>query len=238
MMKKPILHKLMIGKVKQLGDPDAKNVLDRPWETGMFKYEKTEPIWLGKTSLQGDQVADTKNHGGPEKAIFAYPEKHYHDWRQELQLESIGPGAMGENLAVLEMDEDSVCIGDTYQLGEAIIQVSQPRRPCWKPGRRFKVLDFALRIQNTGRTGWYYRVLQEGYIKSGQTFELLERPYPKWTISACNDVMYVHKKDVKLAEELASCDLLAGNWKQTLTKRVAGQTSSDEERIHGPNRQN
>lgn len=236
-MYEPYVHKLFIGKVKQVGDPNAVKPMEKQWESGMFKNATDEQVWLSKTGLQGDEVADKKNHGGVEKALFAYPIKHYKFWKQDLENESIDLGAMGENMAMLEMDEFSVCIGDTYKFGDAIIQVSQPRRPCWKPARRFKQMDFALRIQNSGRTGWYFRVLQEGYVVSGIDLELIERPYPQWTIAACNEVMYIYKGDLRLADELASCPLLAENWRRTLTKRLRGQESSIDNRVFGPNKQ-
>jgi len=232
---KPFVQNVFTGKVKKMGNPDAKAPMEREWESGIFKQEKNGQLWLSETGLTGDEQADKKSHGGPEKAVFAYPIKHYPYWKADLKNETIDIGAMGENLAVLEMDEASVCIGDTYQLGDAIIQVSQPRRPCWKPARRFKVKDLALRIQNSGRTGWYFRVLKEGYITASAHFELMERPYPKWTIDACNRVMYIHKDDLQLAEELASCEYLAVNWKRTLNKRLAGQASNDAKRVFGPN---
>ncbi|RKQ12318.1 MOSC domain-containing protein [Oceanobacillus bengalensis] len=210
--------------------------MDRSWESGMFKNSVANKIWLGETGLTGDEVADKKNHGGPEKAIFSYSATHYDSWKEELDIEAIGIGAMGENIAVRFMDEHSVCIGDTYQFGDAIIQVSQPRRPCWKPARRFRIVDLALRIQQTGRTGWYFRVLKEGSVQSGQQLTLLERPYPEWTIAKCNEVMYEKKDDVKLAEELHSCKFLAENWKRTLAKRLAGEKSSDDKRVFGPNK--
>lgn len=236
-MNEPFVHKIFSGKVKTIGEPDATDPMDRQWETGMFKEETEEQIWLTKTGLIGDEVADKKNHGGPEKALFAYPLKHYTYWKEDLELPTIDMGAMGENLAVLEMDEFSVCIGDTYQLGDAIIQVSQPRQPCWKPARRFRVMDLALRIQNSGRTGWYFRVLKEGNILSRIDMELIDRPYPQWTIAACNEVMHMYKDDLRLADELASCTLLAENWKRTLTNRLRGRESRLEKRVYGPNKQ-
>lgn len=234
-MNKPLVKKLFTGKVKQLGEPNAANRMDRPWETGMFKSEVTEQVWLCKTGLSGDEVADTKNHGGPEKAVFAYPSKHYEQWKSELKIETMDSGAMGENLAVLQMDESTVCIGDTYKFGEALIQVSQPRRPCWKPARRFKVLDLALRIQDSGRTGWYFRVLKEGYVEAGSQLELIERPYPQWTIAKCNEVMYIEKDHLQLAKELSSCELLAENWQQSFKQRLRGKSSPIEKRVYGPN---
>lgn len=234
MKEKAFVQNLLVGKVKQLGSNDAKHPMERAWESGMFKNVVHEKMWLSKNGIEGDQVADKKNHGGPEKAVFAYPTSHYDYWKNDLEIQ-IGIGAMGENIAVTPINEETVCIGDVYQFGEAIIQVSQPRRPCWKPARRFKVVDFALRIQNTGRTGWYYRVLQEGFVQEKQEMTLMERPYPKWTIANCNEVMYIKKDDVDLARELAACEFLAPNWKKTLTKRLKGIKSSDDKRIYGPN---
>lgn len=233
-MYEPFVYKILTGKVKTLGNPEAKNPMDREWTTGIFKQPTEEQIWLSKTGLEGDEQGDKKNHGGPEKALFAYPIKHYKSWQEELDID-IDIGGMGENLAVLEMDEYSVCIGDTYKLGDAIIQVSQPRQPCWRPARRHRIKDLALRIQNTGRTGWYFRVLQEGHIISRIDFELIERPYPQWTIAAANEVMHVYKDNLKLTEELASVDLLSPNWKRTLNNRLQGRERDIRRRVYGPN---
>lgn len=233
----PFVHKIFTGKVRTLGDPDAADPMDREWETGICKEPTEEQIWLSKTGLVGDEVGDKKNHGGPEKALFTYPIKHYTYWKENLVTDKIDMGGMGENLAVLEMDEYTVCIGDTYQFGDAIIQVSQPRQPCWRPARRFRTVDLALRIQNTGFTGWYFRVLKEGHVISKIDLELLERPYPNWSIAAANEVMHVYKDDLRLTEELASCELLAENWKKTLNKRLRGRPSSIGRRVYGPNKE-
>lgn len=203
----------------------------------MFKNATDAYVWLGGTGIEGDEVADKKSHGGPEKAIFAYPFKHYESWRKEPELTTIGTGSMGENLSLAEADEFTVCIGDVYQFGEAVIQVSQPRQPCWKPARRFQLIDFALRIQKSGRTGWYFRVLQEGKISSEMDLELLKRPYPEWSIAACNEVMHVYKDDLRKADDLASCEFLAENWKRRLRKRLAGKESGIESRVYGPNKE-
>ncbi|PWU69812.1 MOSC domain-containing protein [Gracilibacillus dipsosauri] len=236
-MNPPIIRKLLTGKVKKLGSPEAKDKMDREWESAIFKQSVEGRKWLSKTGLAGDEVADTKNHGGLEKAIFAYSTHHYDYWRKEQGIEKIGIGAMGENLAVESLDEQRVCIGDTYRFGEAVIQVAQPRRPCWKPARRYRIMDFALQIQETGRTGWYFRVLEEGYVQAEQELILLERPYPKWTIAQCNEVMYRKKDDLALVEELASCPFLAESWKETLSKRLKGKkTSSSDKRVFGPNK--
>lgn len=236
-MEEPHLHKLFIGKVQRVGKENAENPLERQWETGIFKSDTRDPVWLSKTGLIGDEVGDKKNHGGTEKAVFCYPIKHYTYWQEKYNHEDLVMGGMGENFAVLEMDEFSVCIGDTYQVGEAVIQVSQPRQPCWRPARRFGILDFALQIQNTGRTGWYFRVLEEGNVKADSPIDLIERPYPQWSIQAANEVMHFYKDDLRLAYELASCELLAENWVERLKKRLRGQESGIDRRVFGPNKE-
>ena len=235
-MNAPYVEKLFAGRVKKIGTPHAANRMEQQWESGIFKEPVHDNVWLGETGLTDDEVADTKNHGGPEKAIFAYLAAHYDFWQEKLGLQEIGMGAMGENLAVHGMDEHSVCIGDTYQLCDAVLQVSQPRQPCWKPARRFKIIDFALQIQQSGRTGWYFRVVKEGFVQGERELILLERPYPQWTIANCNEVMHVKTADLKLAEELHSCKDLAENWKRTLAKRLAGEKSSIAKRVYGPNK--
>lgn len=234
-MNHPYVRQLRTGKVKVLGNEAAKDPMERKWESAIFKKERTEPMMLYKNGLEADEVADKKVHGGPEKALFAYPAQHYPYWQQDLETDEIDIGGMGENLVIEGADEYSVFIGDTYQFGEAVIQVSQPRQPCWKPARRFKVLDLALRIQNSGRTGWYFRVLQAGKVSADAELELLDRPYPQWSIAACNEVMHVHKDDLNLAYELSSCILLAESWQRNLQKRLRGQRRNIKNRVYGPN---
>ncbi|MED4350860.1 MOSC domain-containing protein [Schinkia azotoformans] len=231
-----ILKKVFVGLPQKVGVKDAKNPMEREWESGIFKQPIQGPVLLTKTGLLGDGQADRENHGGPEKAVFVYPFEHYENWQKELNATEIGPGAMGENFLLENVKEDMVAIGDTYQIGDAIVQVSQPRQPCWKPARRFKIKNLALLIQNSGRTGWYFRVLKEGNIEVGQKLTLIERPYPKWTISKCNEIMHGTSPNPEEVREFAQCELLAQNWKNTLNKRIAtGETSDIRKRVIGPN---
>ena len=102
--------------------------------------------------------------------MYAYSKSHYEKWAAEYPAIQFEAGLNGENVSVIDMDETTVCIGDIYQIGEAIVQVSQPRRPCWKPGRRVRWIEWGNRIQETGRTGWYFRVLKEGNIQQHDVF--------------------------------------------------------------------
>lgn len=217
------------------GEKDAKNPMDREWETGIVKRPFEGKIWAGKTNLQGDGQGDRKNHGGPEKAIFVYPAAHYAYWQKKLGRTDFTVGAFGENLSVRNIKEADLCIGDIFQIGAATVQVSQPRRPCWRPARRWRIKDLAIQIQQEGLTGWYFRVLEEGEIQAGDYLELQERPYPEWSVKKCNDVMYHEKQDLELAAELAACELLAPSWRESLSKRAQGKKSDSRKRVIGPN---
>ncbi len=226
---------LFIGRAKTYGDDNAEQKMDKEWTTAIYRRETDEAVHLTETGFQNDEVGDKKNHGGPEKAVFCYTAGHYDEWTDEFGIE-MGPGAFGENLAVTGLDEKNVCIGDIYGLGDVQIEVSQPRRPCWRPARRHRIIDLALKIEDSGRTGWYFRVIKEGRVQAGDTFRLLERPHPEWTIDACNEVMYERTENPGLAEELRDVGLLAGSWKKSLQKRLDGIPENKEPRVFGPNK--
>ncbi len=226
----------MVGKPQTFGQKGSTEPMDREWRSGIVKDVVKGKIWAGKTNLEGDGQADKKHHGGAEKAIFAYPVSHYSYWQQKLNRTDFSIGAFGENLAVQHLTEADICIGDIFRIGEIMVQVSQPRQPCWKPARRWKIKDLALQIQQEGLTGWYFRVLKEGWIQEGHTLQLLERPYPQWTVAKCNDVMHHQKQDLQAAARLAQCELLAPNWRNRLYKRAQGEDQSDiRNRVIGPN---
>lgn len=229
------IEKIMVGKVHLHGKKDADHPMEREWVSAIVKQEVKGKITVYETKLAGDQQADLKNHGGPEKAIFAYPVTHYPYWQKKLKLTKFPIGAFGENLAVQHMTENDVCIGDVYQVGTAIVQVSQPRQPCWKPARRWKVKDLSLQTQQEGLTGWYLRVLQEGEIEAGDRFQLVERPCPEWTIARCNEIMHHDKHNIELAEKLANCNLLSPSWRKSLYKRIEGKEKDSSSRLIGPN---
>ncbi|SFJ43338.1 MOSC domain-containing protein [Thermoflavimicrobium dichotomicum] len=220
MTSKAIVEMILVGRPQILGKKDAKDPMESQWESGIVKHPVEGKVWLGKTNLTGDGQADLKHHGGPDKAVLAYSSDHYPLWQNELDILDFRLGALGENFAIQGQTEETVCIGDIYQIGEAIVQVSQPRLPCWKPARLWKIKDLALQIQNKGRTGWYFRVLQEGYVEKGQSVVLLERSCPEWTIAVCNQIMHFRKDDREAAAKLAACELLANSWRETLRKRA------------------
>ncbi len=227
---------MQIGLPRTLGVENAENPMDRVWTTGFFKEPVKETIWLTKTHLTGDGQADLEHHGGSEKAVLAYAEENYPFWQEKLNLSELPYGAFGENFTIQGMNESSVCIGDTYKIGEAIVQVSQPRKPCWKLSRRWRIRDLALQVQKNGLTGWYYRVLREGYVSPNSTVKLQNRPYPQWTIEKVNQILYRYLNDKKVTAELASCPLLAPNLQQSLYNRAyKGKVNDPTPRLWGDN---
>jgi MOSC domain-containing protein YiiM len=221
MMPSPItLTSLQIGQPQTLGQADAPDPMDRPWTTGFFKPSVVGPVWLNSTHLEGDGQADLKNHGGVDKAVLAYSAEHYTFWKTHLNLPDLHPGAFGENFTILGQTETEVCVGDIYTIGEAIVQVSQPRQPCWKLARRWRIEDLPQQVLANGRTGWYFRVLQEGHISPGQIVELRERPYPEWSIARAHQVMHHHLNDKVAARALADCALLSETWRDKLRQRL------------------
>lgn len=235
-MNEPVINRIMVGKPQTLGRKDAKHPMDREWTTGIFKHTVKGKVWAGETNLEGDGQGDLKNHGGKEKAIFVYPASHYADWQKNLQRDDFTVGAFGENFSVSNQTETDVCIGDVFRTRDVLVQVSQPRQPCWRPARRWRIKDLAIRIQNLGLTGWYLRVLQEGWVQEGDVLHLEDRPYPEWTVAKCNDVMHHQKNNLELAARLADCELLAPRWRDRLRKRAEGKKPSDSRRrVIGPN---
>ncbi|WNG39236.1 MOSC domain-containing protein [Archangium violaceum] len=226
---------LLVGRTQALGTEGAVDVLDRPWTSGIFKSPKQGPVWLGREGLAGDEQADLKHHGGPEKAIFACASEHLPAWREVLGHEEVGPGAFGENFLLEGATEDSVCIGDTFRCGEALLQVSQPRQPCWKPSRRWRRKELSLLIQRTGMTGWYFRVLREGHVREGDLLELLERPCPDWTVALANRAMHHRPVERELAARLSTVSFLSPGWRTTLEALAKGQERDTAPRLLGPN---
>lgn len=221
------LLSIQTGLPRAHGSADAPDPMDRAWVSGFHKTVQCGELAATPTGLVGDGQADLKNHGGPDKAICAYPAEHFALWRTELNLDFEG-GSFGENFTTLGRTEGDVCIGDIFTVGALKVQVSQPRQPCWKLARRWRIADFALRVEQTGRTGWYFRVLAEGRVSAPTEFVLAARPHPEWTVAAANQVMHHLKTDWDAAAELAHCPALSASWRTTLTHRATHRALASE----------
>jgi MOSC domain-containing protein YiiM len=129
-------------------------------------------------------------------------------------------GGFGENLTIAGLTEAAVCVGDVWRAGAVLLQVSQPRQPCWKLARRWRVKDLPARVVETGRSGWYLRVLSEGDIEAGYGLELLARANPEWTIARANRVLYFHRNDPDESAALAAVPGLSSSWRESLSRRT------------------
>ena len=181
-----------------------------------------------------DAQADLDNHGGAEKAIHHYPTDHYALWIAEgaIPAETI-PSAFGENIAARGMTEDVICIGDILRLGSATVQISQGRQPCWKVAEHTKNPRMAYLFQNTGRTGWYYRVLEPGYAERGDEIELLDRPQPGWTVKHVTQARLTRRAPQAEVEALAELPELAMDWRKAFAKMAGGDRNEDTSRRLG-----
>jgi MOSC domain-containing protein YiiM len=140
-------------------------------QTGIFKSPVTGRVRIQKTNLAGDGQADLKNHGGTNKAVYAYPFEHYAYWQAALQRDSFNYGQFGENLTVLGLDESTCAIGDRLRIGDAVLAITQPRVPCFKLGIRFNNMEMVKAFSKSARTGFYLKVIAEGTVAAGDAIE-------------------------------------------------------------------
>jgi MOSC domain-containing protein YiiM len=236
---------IQVGQPQTLYSPDPGAESNRKtegtgnpsWLSGIFKAPVERPVFLGKTNLVGDAQADQKNHSGPDKAICVYAHEHYAHWQSHFGVDEVPLGAFGENFTTVGLDETTLCIGDTLAVGDAqevMVQVSQPRQPCWKLARRWQIRDLALQVQEIGYTGWYFRVLQEGVVQPGDSLRLVERSYPRLTLAEANRIMHHDKEDWEAIAALLACPLLSTSWQKSLRFRLNTRASADvKDRVYG-----
>jgi MOSC domain-containing protein YiiM len=215
-----LLQSIQIGAPRSYGVEGAVDAHDQPWTTGFFKTPVEGPIFVGATNLVGDGQADRDNHGGIDKAVLAYSADHYPKWREELCISDMPNGAFGENLTIAGLSEESVCIGDIFRMGRVTFEASQPRQPCWKLARRWRMHALTALVVRNGRSGWYLRVLEEGWIEAHMPVVLIERPNPVWSIARANEILNHRKNDLPLTLELARVPRLADSWVQELQERA------------------
>jgi MOSC domain-containing protein YiiM len=202
------IAELRIGKVRPLG-PNAV-------PSGIDKAAVAGPLMARGKGFEGDEQGDTRHHGGADKALHAYPVAHYPAWANDLpeHAAQFGPGAFGENLVIEGATEDDCCLFDRYRLGGAMVEVSQTRQPCWRLNLRFDLRDMAARVQQTGRTGWYFRVVSEG-------------PCPNWPLTRVWRLLYRDISDHDALTAFAALPGLPENWRRMVDARLARGTVED-----------
>ena len=221
----PQLLSIQTGTPKAHGVAYARDPYERTWRSAIFKAAVLGELWLGETSLAGDAVSDLDLHGGPDNAVLCYSADHYSAWRSEWNSADVPFGGFGENFTIADLSEDTVCLGDTYAIGEARIQVSGPRLPCYKLERRWRRPGLIARVLETGRGGWYCRVLQTGFVSAGQEMHLVERPRPRWPIVRVNHVSF-DRNQREARMDLCSVPELAVRWRKWLFEKLEGRAIS------------
>lgn len=207
------LDALLTGHAQPFTRPGSRSAIDKRPHSG--------PLAVTKLGLAGDEQGDLRVHGGVEKAIHHYPREHYTAWVTELGEHPLlaQPGAFGENFSTVGWSEHDVCLGDRIRVGTALLEVSQGRLPCWKLSDRFTLPDLALRVQQSGRTGWYYRVLEEGVVCAGDSLQLVERCFAEWPLSRLSTVLFDRKVEIDLLRECLTLPLVP-SWRRTLEHRL------------------
>jgi MOSC domain-containing protein YiiM len=201
-----------------LGQPQSLEYGRKKTYTAGLKTPVTQAL-LRFHNFEGDRQADLRHHGGPDKAVCVYSFDHYPHWEAWFGRR-MPPGAFSENLTIAGVRETEVCIGDTFRAGEAVVQLSQPRQPCTKLAGKNGRRDLPGAIHENGFSGFYLRVIREGLVRVGDTFELIERHPAGVTVSFANAVMYKIQTDSGSLQRLLAVTALSEAWRETLSQRL------------------
>lgn len=216
------IKEMFAGDVRSLGNDGRKSAIQKNAVSG--------PWQITELGLTGDHQADLKHHGGQDKALHHYALDHYAYWREALPSASRvleGSPAFGENISTFGITENEICIGDVVRIGKVTLQVSQGRQPCWKLNLRFDTPDMAIRVQRSGRSGWYYRVLEPGFIEPGEAFLIADRPQPDWPLSRLMELLFTRTHDFEALAAMTGLGELAESWRHLAARRVASRAVED-----------
>ncbi|MBL3822622.1 MULTISPECIES: MOSC domain-containing protein [Bacillus cereus group] len=200
--------------------------------TGINKKQVKEPVYLSFVKFNGDGQADLVHHGGVDKAVCVYTGDHYPYWEKELNQDLVY-GAFGENITVSGMREEDVCIGDKFKLGQAIVQVTQPRQPCFKLAKKYNIPKLPLYFQETGYTGFYFRVLKEGWVSSVDTLKRLQSDPKGVSVAFANRIMHKEKQNIEGVKRILEVNALSSSWRKSFEKRISGEEINTKERLEG-----
>lgn len=202
-----------------LGNPKIIKWKNREGETGIFKFPVDKPIFLGKEGVGSDSVMNREAHGGVDKACYLFSENNYSFWKNLYPELDWQWGMFGENLTVSNLDESIIRIGDIFKIEDAIVQVSQPRQPCWKMEYRFNSDIVSRQFIEHKKCGAYVRVLTEGFVKKGSTMELLGSNKNSLTIQEVFSLLYMAKGGEKYLEKAVQDINLAERCRNDLLKK-------------------
>lgn len=188
--------------------------------TGIFKKPVSNRIALRTLNLEGDQQADLSVHGGPYKAVYAYPSEHYEYWQRQLPDMDLPWGMFGENFTTEGVGEDELHVGDRFRIGSSTVMVRQPRMPCYKLAARFQRDDMIERFLRSGRSGFYFSVEQEGEVTNGESFELISRNHDGITITEMNRLFVREKYNRDLLQKAIATAALPETWRDYFLPRL------------------
>ena len=198
-----------------VGLPNVLKHGNKEVQSGIRKSPVAGSIQVTQNGLPGDGQADLKNHGGSDKAICVYSADHFPYWEQRLGFQ-FNAGAFGENFTLSGSSELEWCIGDQVRVGTALLQVTQPRQPCYKLGARHEKPELTAWVTQTGYTGFYLRVLEEGEVTAGEPVVVVERDPAGITIAEANRIMHHDKTDAEGIQRLLAVPALSDSWRETL----------------------
>lgn len=191
-----------------------------PVSTGIFKEPVAGRVMMRTLNLDGDRQADLTVHGGPEKAVYAYPSEHYGFWKQELPDMDLPWGVFGENFTTEGLLETETHIGDRFRIGSAEVMVTQPRMPCYKLGIRFGRTDIIRRFLVSERSGLYFSVLKEGEVGAGDEFELLEKNASGVRVVDVTRLYSSERENVDLMRRAIATKGLPESWREYFQKQI------------------
>ena len=191
----------------------------RSVRTAIYKNPVTGSVRVGRLNLDGDGQADLRVHGGPDKAVYAYPSEHYAHWSRELARE-FPWGQFGENLTVAGLIEDEVCIGDVFRVGAARLEVTQPRSPCFKLAMKMQVDDFVDRFGASLRTGFYLRVLDEGTVAAGAAITREARGVGALSVREAFRLRHEPAPERSALQRALTAPALSASWRRAYEKRL------------------
>jgi MOSC domain-containing protein YiiM len=208
------LLSVQTGRAAPLGPDDV--------PSAFVKTARQGQVAVTRLGLEGDEQADLAVHGGPEKAVYAYAAAHYPQWASEFpQLAAqFGGGAMGENLTVAGLEESGICVGDVHQAGSALLQVCQPRQPCFKFALRHNNKYLPKAMVRNGFSGWYYRVLRVGQLQAGDILTLKDRPNPDFAFTRLVEIIYRGKATTEEIHRMAELEGLASQWRSRAKEMI------------------
>ena len=211
----------MIIESLNIGLPKQERFYGRELLTGICKVPVSGPLLLKRLGFEGDGVGDLNHHGGPDKAVCVYSTDHYPYWQETMGMK-LPVAAFGENLSVANLREEDICIGDIFELGTALVQVSQPRQPCKTLAARYGRDDMIRLVVDSGYTGFYLRVLGEGQVEKGNMLILREGDPLRISIAFANYIYHHDNRNCEAINTILGVPALSGSWQrsfQELAKR-------------------